>query len=417
MIALYRIIATLIYMVFYPYGRIRASTGSRMWQGRLGRLASVSRVDIWMHAASVGEVKVIGFLLSYLKERSPELKIHVTAVTRQGFRIAEKEFGDAASVSYFPLDVSFAVKRFIDRLKPRMIVVAETEIWPNLVRQAARHKIPMILVNGRMTRGSFGKYRLIKNSLGKILAEYDRFFFKTAEDARRYSQFGVGIDKSVVAGDMKFDAPLQVKTPQKVAEIRARCGVGKEEFLLVAGSTRSGEEALMLAAIRSLRTPHKQLRLVIAPRHVERAAELKSLLDSEGVSYYTYGEHERPSHSNDQAVVLVDRMGLLNDLYLAADLAFVGGTLVDIGGHNILEPVWAGTPVIYGPSLGNVTEAAEYIESHNYGVRVKSSDKLTLVIDDVISGRMRFAVKTESDLSESATARAGEYILERLKHA
>ncbi len=416
MIVVYKIATTLIYLVLYPYARFRASRGSRLWKGRLGRICHKGPVDLWMHAASVGEVKVIGFLLSYLRKLSPALKIHVTAVTRQGFKTATKELREAASVSYFPFDVSFVMRRFLGRLKPGMVVVAETEIWPNLVQQAAQRDIPIVLVNGRMSPNSFGKYRLIKGVLGKLLARYDRFFFKTIEDADRYRQFGVSSDCSEVAGDMKFDAPLVPRTAEKVAEIRTRCGIGADQFLLVAGSTRSGEEDILQRVCRELQTSHGHFRLVLAPRHVERTAEVKSLLDSEGVRYYTYGEADNSPGETGGAVVLVDRMGLLNDLYLAADLAFVGGTLVDIGGHNILEPVWAGTPVLYGPSLANVVEAAEYVEHHNYGMRVKSEDELAAVVGDIIAGRTRFAVKTESDLSQAATVIAGRYILERLKH-
>jgi len=416
MIAVYTILTIMLYLVLWPYGCFRAGRGSRMWQGRLGRLPSESSADIWMHAASVGEVKIIGFMLNYLKRKSPDLKIHVTVVTRQGFKTADKELGDAASVSFFPLDVSFVMRRFMAQLRPRLVAVAETEIWPNMIQQASRRQIPIVLVNGRMSANSFGKYRLIAGSLGRLLACYDRFFFKTIEDADRYRRFGVTEERSEVAGDMKFDAPLLPRTAEKITEIRARCGTGEKHFLLVAGSTRSGEEDKLITVCRELQVEHRHIRLVLAPRHVERTTELKSLLDSAGVTYYTYGETPNTAEEPGEAVVLVDRMGLLNDLYMAADLAFVGGTLVDIGGHNILEPVWAGTPVVYGPSLGNVVEAAEYIEKHNYGMKVNSTKELASVIGEMIVGRTRFAVKTESDFSQAATVKAGKYILERLQH-
>jgi len=415
MIVVYKIVTTLIYLVLWPYGFVRSAAGSRMWQGRLGKVPSDITADIWMHAASVGEAKVVGFLADYLRKTSPGLKIHVTAVTRQGFKTASRELGENASVSYFPLDVGFVMRRFLERLKPRMVVAAETEIWPNLVLQAARKSLPVVLVNGRMSPGSFGRYRLISGALRKILARYDRFFFKTSEDADRYRRFGVEPGRYEVAGDMKFDAPLLPRLPEKIAEIRARCGVGREEFLLVAGSTRSGEEVRLLKVYREVKASHPHFRLVMAPRHVERVAEVKSLLDSEGIRWYTYGEAQSPASESGDRLGLVDRMGLLNDLYLAADLAFVGGTLVEIGGHNLLEPVWAGTPVLYGPSLGNVIEAAGYIESHHYGMKVNTAEELSLVINAVISGRRTFAVKTESDFSQAATVRAGKYILERLK--
>lgn len=416
MILLYRILTALIYLLLYPYGRFRASRGSRLWQGRLGLVMGEGPVDLWMHAASVGEVKVIGFLVDYLKKQSNGLKIRVSTMTRQGYKIASENLSDKASISYFPLDAGSVMKQFLSKIRPRMIVVAETEIWPNLVRQAAAHGIPIVLVNGRMSPGSFGKYRMIAGSMRNTLAKYDRFFFKTVEDAERYRYFGVGDDRSEVAGDMKFDAPLLPRSVERIAEIRSQWGVEGDKFLLVAGSTRSGEEATLIGVYQRLIGRSPLLRLVLAPRHVERAAEVKSLLDSEGVRWYTYGETPGADDKRGAAVVLVDRMGVLNDLYLAADLAFVGGTLVDIGGHNLLEPVWAGTPVLYGPSLANVAEAAQYIEAHRYGAQVASSDKLAEAVESVIEGRTKFEVKTESDLSRTATVKAGKYILERLKH-
>ncbi len=417
MIVAYKILTTLIWLVLCPYAYLRASQGSRMWQGRLGKLPEGSSADLWMHASSVGEVKVLGFLVKYLKRQAPELKIHVTVVTRQGLKAADRDLGEVATISCFPMDIDFVMRRFFERLKPGMIAVAETEIWPNMVLEAAGRNVPVILVNGRMSAGSFGKYRMMAGPLGRLLSSYDRFFFKTVEDADRFRLFGVTDDRSEVAGDMKFDAPLLPRSEEKRSEIRERCGVETDQFLLVAGSTRAGEEEILASLYSELKASYGHIRFVIAPRHIERADDIKSLLDSAGVRYYTYGETPNAPKEREEAVVLVDRMGLLNDLYQAADLAFVGGTLVDIGGHNILEPVWAGTPVVYGPSLGNVSEASAYIEQHSYGAKVNSKVELAAIVGDMIAGRREFAVKTGSDLNQAATARAGDYILERLKHA
>ena len=194
-------------------------------------------------------------------------------------------------------------------------------------------------------------------------------------------------------------------------EIRSRAGVGEDDFLFVAGSTRPGEEEILCDLCRSMRVKHENFRLVLAPRHIERADEARSLIQGSDLKVETYGDS-----ANGEAVVLVDRFGLLNDLYMAADLAFVGGTMVAIGGHNILEPVWMGTPVVYGPYLDNVREAAAYIAEHNFGAEVSSKEALFSAVESVYLGKSAFAAKTEADLAQSPSAEVGNYILSKLVH-
>lgn len=386
-----------------------------MWRGRLGLISPLGPRDVWMHAASVGEVKVLGYLIDYLKKQDATLRIHVTVMTRAGFKTATDQLddkGDSVTLSYFPLDALPAVRRSLDLINPASLVIAETEIWPNLISQAAQRNIPIVLVNGRMSEKAFRMYRYVRSFMKRLLALYDRFFFKTEGDFERYRHFGVTPGNSVVVGDMKFDAPLLPRSEGRRSEMRARAGVSDDNFLLVAGSTRPGEEAILANVFRAVHAKHKNFRMIIAPRHVERVGEVKALLEEKGLPCDLYG-----NTSTANGIILVDRMGFLNDLYMAADLAFVGGTLVDIGGHNILEPVWAGTPVIFGPYLSNVSEAADYILANSYGAKVASESDLAGLLQQVIAGELSFAVKTENDLRNSPTAMAGDYILKRLKGA
>ena len=253
---------------------------------------------------------------------------------------------------------------------------------------------------------------MIKNCLRLDVPEngYDRFFFKTEGDFERYRHFGVTPGNSAVVGDMKFDAPLLPRSEGRRREMRARAGIAGDHFLLVAGSTRPGEEAILANVFQAVHSKHKNFRMIIAPRHVERVGEVKTLLEGKGLPYAVYGRV-----STAEGIILVDRMGLLNDLYLAADVAFVGGTLVDIGGHNLLEPVWAGTPVLFGPHIANVREAADYIMERNYGAMIRSGSDLASTVTRLIEGTLSFNVKTEHDLAESATAIVGHYVLERLR--
>lgn len=409
MILLYRVLTRLIYIIIYPWARYQAVRGKDMWRGRLGIDLPSRQVDLWMHAASVGEVRVLGNLIAFLLKARPQIRIHVTAITRTGVETARSLLPRRVSLSCFPLDVASVMRATLDRLQPRLVVVAETEIWPNLIRELAKRGVPVVLVNGRMTESSQRKYRYMAGTLRHLLSSYERFFFKSEADRDRFLSFGLPVERTIVAGDMKFDAPPALKSKEWVDEIRTEIGVETKHFLLVAGSTRPGEETLLLETYDKLRKSQPQMRLVLAPRHLERLDEVRRLLEERRTPYCLYGDGREC-----EAVALVDRMGILNDLYLAADLAFVGGTLVNIGGHNILEPVWARTPVVFGPSVENVSEAADYIITRNYGVMVRNADEMTDLISRVIEGRVRFAVKDDDDLSRSATAIAGEYILKRL---
>jgi tRNA (guanine-N7-)-methyltransferase len=242
-----------------------------------------------------------------------------------------------------------------------------------------------------------------------VLAAYERLFVKSEEDLERLRHFGVGDDRADVTGDMKFDAPLYYCPAGIRADWRRLCGGDDDSLIFVAGSTRTGEEELLLEMLPSLREHCPRLILVMAPRHVKRAEEIAKLIEQKGMSfdYLTDTPATEP-------LVLVNKMGILNDLYASGDLAFVGGTLVDIGGHNILEPVWAQTPVLFGPSVGNVTEAAEHIEQHGYGAMVADTVELGQRVRSFCAGHLSFSVRRDEDLADSPTARIVEYILGRL---
>lgn len=334
-------------------------------------------------------------------------------MTDAGYKVANGLKIENCTVAYFPLDHSSIVKRTLKKVSPQIIVIAETEIWPNLGHEVAKLGIVQIQVNTRMSEKAFGRYKLLRGSISRILSSYDRFFFKTETDKERYQYFGVDDSRSEVVGDMKFDAPLVAISKGRVSEIRHRAGVKDGDFVLVAGSTRNGEEKLLVRElINSKVTSDKKTKLIIAPRHIERVDEIKQICLDENITYSIYG------HDGHKAsIIIVDQMGILNDLYMMADLAFVGGTLVDVGGHNILEPVWTGTPVLFGPYLSNVFEAADYILQNDYGVKILSAEEIFDIVTKMKSGRITFSQKTENDISNSPTSKAGEYILSRLKNA
>ncbi len=412
MIQIYRFVAYLVYWTAYKFGWMR-STEDELWAGRLGT-KHPAKADIWMHAASVGEVRIISHLLDYLRTIDPSLTYHITVMTRTGYQTAKSLCGNFAQVSYFPIDVPMVWRDFLDHMQPSIVVIAETEIWPNLIETLETRKIPIVLVNGRLSDKAYGRYLFVKASIGRLLCTYDHLFLKGKDDYQRYKALGVTESIMSLTGDMKFDAPLIERTAGAKQEMRQLLSVSDRQFLLVAGSTRPGEEAQLVVLYRSLLSRFPQLRIALVPRHIERTNEIVTAIQQQGMDVKLVGE---AVSSECDAVRLVNRMGILVDLYAAAELAFVGGTLANLGGHNLLEPVWAGTPVLFGPSVYNVQDAAEYIQTHKFGTMIQDIDEMEARVSDIISGSLTFARKTKADLSHSATAAAGNHILKRVRHA
>lgn len=414
MIAAYRVFSSFLYILALPFLRAKAVKGDPVWRGRLLLDVPTSRADIWIHAASAGEARMAAILISHLRRATPQTTIHVTVMTRAGYEAALDAVSPDVTVSYFPIDLSRHITKLFETLQPRVLVVAETEIWPNLVTGASRRNIPIVLVNGRMSSKAFGRYKIIRRMFAGLLSRYNRFFLKSEEDLKRYAFFGVEPHKAVVTGDMKFDAPMALRSEGRIRELRFRAGVTDSQALLVAGSTRPGEESLLLAVYTMVRKAHPGFRLLLAPRHLERLDEVARIITDSGYSVRRFGDD---SAGMGDEIILLDRMGILAELYTAADIAFVGGTLVNLGGHNLLEPVWAGTPVLYGPSTENVVEAAAYIEEHGFGRRVGSAEELARVVIEVLDGKTAFVQKTEDDVERSATADAVRYITELVKES
>ena len=409
MLFLYNIIINIIYF-FASLVKKGNANDDLLWAGRFGMIEPIGSCDIWLHAASVGEVKVIGHLITFLQNENSQIRIHITTMTRTGYKTAAESYlGENISFSYFPFDTKQAVKRTFEKIKPKLLVIAETEIWPNTILEAAENNIPIILINGRMSEKAFSKYKLFRNSFSDLLSNYDKLFLKSDTDCKRFRYFHLTENKTEVVGDMKFDAPLLERTQDKVEGIRRACGIEPESFILVAGSTRPGEEEILADLFKKIFAEHKTFNLIIAPRHIERIGEIKSMLNEKKIPFKLYG-----SESKHESVILVDKLGLLNKLYLAANISFVGGTLVDIGGHNLLEPVWAGSPVLFGPSTYNVKEAEEYIIEHNFGFRVARGEELYQLVKKIINGQQIYSVKTEHDLVDSPTSITGQYILGKL---
>ena len=341
---------------------------------------------IWVHAVSVGETLAARPLLRALKVRYPEKLLVVTNVTETGREVAQG-LREPDLCLYFPFDYRFAVRRLLRSVRPELVVIVETEIWPTFMNELQRQGIPAVLVNGRISDRSFGRYRRLSWFFGPVLGKFSALCMQSAEDARRIIAIGAPAGRVVVANNLKYDLPVAPCAAGERESLRERYRIPRDSIVLVAGSTHQGEDELVVAACRRLRAAGRELFLVLVPRHPERAGEAAGLLRREGfgVTLRSRLEEEGEPFTADETL-LVDRVGELMNFYALADLVFVGGSLVPTGGHNLLEPASVGVPVLFGPHTTNFREITRLVLEAEAGLQVADGDALaealTLLLDD-----------------------------------
>jgi 3-deoxy-D-manno-octulosonic-acid transferase len=328
------------------------------WRERFGAIyPAVGERVIWVHAVSVGEVQATESMIRALLDRYPEYSILMTTVTATGAaHVAELFDGEVAHV-YAPYDLPDVVSRFFDRVRPRLAIVMETELWPNLFRACQRKNIPLLLVNARLSRKSLAGYRRFRHLIGKTLGAVTQIIAQTPLDAERFRALDADPDRITVSGNLKFEQHLPAGLHEKAALLRQEWGVNRHVW--IAGSTHEGEDELILDVFREIRKTISDCLLVLVPRHPERFAAVARLCRQRG--YRSVLRSERLPCEADTAVFIGDSMGELLIFYAAADVAFVGGSLIDAGGHNMLEPAALGVPVVTGPHVANFSAVCKLL--------------------------------------------------------
>ena len=310
---------------------------------------------VWVHAVSVGEVQASAPLVTALARRHPDLALTVTTFTPTGAARARALFGNIAEVRYVPYDLPGAVRRFLKRVDPALAVIFETELWPNLYRECGRRRVPLVLASARISERSLGRYRRLGALFRDALSQASIVAAQGEADAARFRALGADAASTHVTGNLKFDFELPEDLAERGRRLRRHYARGRP--LWVAGSTHEGEEAAVLEAHAQVRGTHPDALLAIAPRHPQRFAAVAQLLGEAGVTF-TRRSHGEQAGDEARAVLLLDSLGELLEFYAAADVAFVGGSLVPLGGHNLLEPaalkLWGpvriGTPRAAGSS-------------------------------------------------------------------
>jgi 3-deoxy-D-manno-octulosonic-acid transferase len=344
------------------------------WRGRLRqRLGWIEPVTlpgcIWLHAVSVGEVQAAAGLVNALRKRVPGVEIVLTTVTPTGAETARAVFGDRVRHRYLPYDTPGAVRRFLARLDPAVAVMLETEIWPTLYFALRKRGTPIVLASARLSESSVRRYARFGSLGHRLLANGVTVCAQTPVDAERFVAVGAARERVHVTGNVKFDLEIPQAAVDAGRQRRVEWG-GDARPVWIAGSTREGEERAALDAHRDVQQRHARALLVLVPRHPPRFAEVRELLRERGVRFAARSDGRWPEPADE--VLLVDTLGELQMLYAASDVTFVGGSLVPIGGHNLLEPASLGLPVLAGPHLQNTLEVAE---------RLRAAQALRIVYD------------------------------------
>src|SRR3984893_3685116 len=381
----YSLLTLVVFIVVSPYFvyqaiRYKKYVGSL--RERLGYLPISFNVDgdesLWIHAVSVGEALTARALAADLKARYPRLRLFLSTTTIAGQQVARRSLQHVDAVFYFPFDWTFIVRRTLKLVRPQLFIMMETEIWPNLLRVCRERGVKTVVINGRISSRSYPRYHLVRPFFRRVLADIDRFCMQSEESARRLIDLGADPSRVVVTGSLKFDS-LEMPTASLHGRPRQRVlrffHISPNRTVLVAGSTMKGEESAVLQAFRRLKSTAPSALAILAPRQPERFGEVERLARDAG--FVTMRRSELPIDAEPRAdVVILDSIGELAELYQLATAVFVGGSLVDHGGHNILEPAIFGKPIVFGMHMQNFKEIAEAFLSNGAAVRGESERDL-----------------------------------------
>jgi 3-deoxy-D-manno-octulosonic-acid transferase len=348
---------------------------------------------VWVHAVSAGEVAAVVPVIRQIRVSEPIARIALSTVTTTGREMAEKRGVDPDARFYFPFDLPGIVDRVLDAVKPDVLVLVETEIWPNMLHAATARGVSVIIVNGRISDRSFRRAKLLKPLFAWMLGNVEQVCAQSQEDADRFVELGAPAERVTVTGNSKFDEQFPAVREAETSKYRQDFGFGREDPVLLAASTHEGEEEIALSAFAQLRVTHPNLQLIIAPRHPERGGRVEELVKDHGYAAYRRsraldagGEDPlAPERGPQVCVAILDTIGELARVYAVSTVSFVGNSLVPGGGHNILQPVALGKPALFGPHMENFRDIAAICLREEVGIEVADSGELIEETDRLLN--------------------------------
>jgi len=384
---LYTFLYALILLFYFPFFwvRFRWLRRERLeMRPRLGLSLpppSDYRPCLWLHAVSVGEILSLQRLVLQLRQRHPSWRFIVTSLTPAGLRLGRQRMASIAEIAPIPLDLPFSLRRFFRQVQPSLIVLTESEFWPNLLHWAKRSSLPVVLVNGRMSDRSLKRIRKFRRLFLAIVKNIDLFLVQSERDRQRFIDAGLPAHRVINTGNIKSDVEFKVLSEEERVSWRERLKLKPQDKIITAGSTHPKEEDLLLEALASLKEAKPELKLIIAPRHPERWPEISHLAESFFLPWERWSELRRKSEdkqatSPEWRVLIVDTLGELPVFYNLADMTFVGGSLVPRGGHNLLEPAFFGQPILFGPHMENFAQLAQEFLQKKAALEVRTKEDL-----------------------------------------
>jgi 3-deoxy-D-manno-octulosonic-acid transferase len=367
---IYDLLIFLAYLIYFPIyalrGRVSRASLERLGIFQKGKFDGLAGQDVvWVHAVSVGEARAAESLVNLMRAAWPGRRLVISTVTPTGQELVRRYLMDTEIAIYAPLDISWIVAKFLKVLKPKLLVIFETEIWPNLIRLSKAAGVRVVIVNGRLSDKSFACYERFKAFVRPVLAHGDLFCMQTEAAAERIKALGAWYQKVHVTGNIKFDMASSVSQPAFLAALESGLGA---QSLWVAGSTHEGEEEILVSVYRALKKDFPSLRLMIAPRHLERLEKVRRVVRLAGFDSVNVSRMNRLGSS---AVLILDTIGDLSAMYRLSAIAFVGGSLVARGGHNPIEPAVFARPILFGPHMENFREIRGAFMNEKAAIEVK----------------------------------------------
>lgn len=378
MLLIYNILSTIILFFYLPLLFLKKGPEKRsvFIRERLG-ISTYTETDIWVHAVSVGETIACLPFLKKLKKDFPNKKITFSTTTYTGQKIAKEKFPEADRIMYMPWDSGLCISRAVRSMNPLLFITIETEIWPLLIRKLKRSDTKIILLNGRISPGSFKGYKRASFLMSKVLSDMNYFFMQSKDDAERIISIGADPGKVGVMGNFKFDLDFgDTASAEWINDI--------DGCIFLAGSTHKGEDEIILDAFITLNDAFPDLKLVIAPRHPERFDDVESLIKSRGLSYIRRSDIDTSSRTKLFSVILLDTVGELPKAFSRSAITFIGGSLLPYGGHNILEPAYWCNPIIFGPHMENFPIHREFLDS-SAAILVKNSSDIVKNVTELLN--------------------------------
>ncbi|MFC1488652.1 3-deoxy-D-manno-octulosonic acid transferase [Thermodesulfobacteriota bacterium] len=393
---------------------------------RQGRLRHSENRPIWVHALSVGEVLSAVPLVKGLSKRFGHRDIVVSVSTKTGFGIASKYLQEnVSSVFFYPYDLPFSVKCVVQRVNPTIVIIVETDIWPNFLFEMKKRNVPVILANARLSKKSFSGYKRFHFFMKHVFLLFAKVCTQSKADAQRFWRLGVPSSKISVAGNFKFDQEYDIISSEEKKKLRRSINLQPLQKVLLAGSTHKGEESILLDAFSKIKKEFADLLLVVAPRNPDRAKSVCRIFKSAGFSTALMKELENEDPSERLDVVIVDTIGILKKLYALADVAFVGGSLVKCGGHNPIEPASFAKPIIFGKDMSDFEPVSRILLASKGAVQVEGAEDLyeaiTMIIGDNNTaqrmGESAFTIFNANKGAVEKTVKVVESFSQNIKYA